>query len=78
MDKPLWEKLGDTRVIVRVILPATAVTLEELEGLEPNTLLRLPVKTSSRAQLMVNGRALAEGEVVVTSRQLAFSLRKIL
>ncbi len=76
-DAKVLEALGDVRVHARVALPASAVTLDELARLEPESLVRLELGAATAAELSVNGRVLATGEVVSVGGRRALAITEI-
>jgi flagellar motor switch protein FliN/FliY len=69
---------AEVRVRVRAVLPATAMSLEDLSRLEPGALVRLALRASVPAELVVNGCCLAEGQVVSVGGRRALALSEVI
>ena len=63
---------------VRKLLLDCGVTLHELAGMQPGTMLYLPYEIGVPVELSVNGRALAVGEVVVSGERRALAISEVL
>ena len=77
-ENPLPDRLADVRVHARVVLPETAVRLEDLAALVPGALVTTALPAATRAELSVNGFTLAGGEVVASDGRLALLLEEVL
>ena len=69
--------LDSVRVKVRLLLPTASLTLDELAGLVPGAILEFDAPAGCPVELVVNGRVLAEGEMVRVGKLRAFVLSEL-
>lgn len=72
------EQLQDIEVPVHLVLGHAKLTLEELISLEPDKIIELDRLAGEAVDVLVNGRCLAKGEVVVVNNHFAVRLITLL
>lgn len=72
------EQLQDIEVPVHLVLGHAKLTLDELLNLEPDKIIELDRLAGEAVDVLVNGRCLAKGEVVVVNNHFAVRLITLL
>lgn len=72
------EQLQDIQVPVHLVLGHAKLTLDELINLEPDKIIELDRLAGEAVDVLVNGRCLAKGEVVVVNNHFAVRLITLL
>ncbi len=72
------EQLQDIQVPVHLVLGHARLTLDELLNLEPDKIVELDRLAGEAVDVLVNGRCLAKGEVVVVNNHFAVRLITLL
>jgi flagellar motor switch protein FliN/FliY len=72
------EQLQDIRVPVHLVLGHARMTLQELIELEPDRIVELDRLAGEAVDVLINGRCVAKGEVVVVNNHFAVRLITLL
>lgn len=72
------EQLQDVRFPISMVLGHRMLTIGELLDLRPGSVLELDRVAGENVDLVVNGKVLAKGEVVVMNNHLGFRLVTLL
>ena len=70
--------LHDVVMELTAELGRTRMTVRDLLGLQPGTVVELDRLAGSPADLLVNGRLIARGEVVVVDEEYALKITELL
>jgi len=73
-----FARLGDIEVNATVELGRAELRLRDLARLGPGSIVRLDRLTGEPADLMINGRPFARGEIVVINDHLGLRLTELL
>lgn len=78
MNKISLETLGDVRVDVSALLGRASATIGDVLNYAPGTIVPLDTRSDASVPLLVNGVAVASGDVVVTDDgRLAIEINEI-
>jgi len=69
--------LYDVPVRVQAVLGRTRLTVDELLGLQPGSLVELDRRAGEPVDLLVNGRLIARGELVLIEGALGVTLTEL-
>jgi flagellar motor switch protein FliN/FliY len=76
--RPSYDLLLDVEMDVTAELGRTRMTVRNLLDLEPGTIVELDRMAGSPVDLLVNGRLIARGEVVVVDEEFALRVTEII
>lgn len=76
-QKKILQKIHDTPLDVSVIVMEKKIQIGELASLTPGSLLQFDIPTTEPAQLHINGRAVAEGQVVQIRDNFGLQIKKV-
>lgn len=73
------QSLGDVRVAVTALVGRATASIDEVLDYAPGTIVRLDARTDAPVPLLVNGIAVASGDIVATDDgSLAIEIGQIL
>ena len=73
-ERDVFDRLADIEVLATVELGSAELLVRDLAGLAPGSVVELDRLVGEPADLKVNGRLFARGEVVVVEDQLGFRI----
>jgi flagellar motor switch protein FliN/FliY len=71
---PELKHLGDIRFILEATLECCAMTVDELLGLHPGSVIRTRSAAGDNVDVRVGGELIGQGEIIVVENRLAVRL----